>query len=341
VSNSIERTPTVSVLIPLWNEERHLPAALIAMRKQTLGGEVEFLFIDGSSTDRTRDMIAAAATSDARIRLLNNPKRTIPNGLNIGLRAARGEFVARMDAHTIYPPGYLEAGVTRLRAGGTVCATGPALAVGDSLWSVRIARALQSPLGVGGATFRKSAVEEVEVDSGFTGVWRRDLLVTVGGWDEGWPVNQDAELAARIRDTGGVIVCMPTMSASYIPRDSLRSLAKQYRRYGYYRAKTSQRHPTSMRRSHTLPPALLVVWVSAALPGRLGRLPRLAVLGYLGGITVGARAVARDQPMSEQWGVARAMMTMHLAWAIGFVHGAARFRLPVSQLIRTALGLRR
>ena len=73
---------------------------------------------------------------------------------------------------------------------------------------------------------RRSAARverEFEVDTGFTGVWARETLRRHGGWDEGWPVDQDFELAARIRAEGGRIVCVPEMAADYIPRNSLRA----------------------------------------------------------------------------------------------------------------------
>ena len=142
--------------------------------------------------------------------------------------------------------------------------SGPQLAVGTDKWSARVALALSSPLGAGGAKFRRRTDDEIEVDSGFTGVWRRDCLERYGGWDEGWPVNQDHELAARIRADGGRIVCIPEMAAEYIPRNSLGRLAKQYWRYGIYRAKTSRAHPESMRRSHVLAPGLALTAAAAA-----------------------------------------------------------------------------
>src|SRR4051794_25166268 len=91
-------TPTVdvSVLVPVLNEERHVNETLRAMQAQDYPGTIEFLFMDGRSADRTRELIAAAAGPDPRIRLLDNPLHTTPAGLNVGLRAARGEFIVRM-----------------------------------------------------------------------------------------------------------------------------------------------------------------------------------------------------------------------------------------------------
>src|SRR3954451_17706216 len=96
-----------SVLVPVLNEEAHLRDAIDAMRAQEFDGTIEFLFMDGGSTDGTRAVLEQLAADDPRIRVLDNPERTTPHALNVGLAAARGEFVVRMDAHAFYPPRYI------------------------------------------------------------------------------------------------------------------------------------------------------------------------------------------------------------------------------------------
>src|SRR5919202_4839125 len=102
-----------SVLIPVLNEERHIRETVAAMQAQRVDGPVEFLFMDGRSDDATRAILDELAREDPRIRVIDNPGRGIPQALNVGLRHARGEYVARMDAHTHYPPRYLARGVER------------------------------------------------------------------------------------------------------------------------------------------------------------------------------------------------------------------------------------
>ena len=324
----------VSVLVPVLDEERHLERALEHMLGQEgLDGELEVLVVDGRSSDATKRIAEAVAARDPRVRVLDNPARRTPQGLNVGLGAARGEYVARMDAHTWYPPGYLAAGIERLRRGDAAWVSGPQLARGDGTWSRRVALALTTRMGVGGASFREAG-EEREVDSGFTGVWRRETLLEHGGWDEGWPINQDAELAARVRAAGGRILCLPEMAAEYVPRDSLRRLARQYWRYGQYRAKTVGRHPESMRRSHVLPPALVLLAGSAVLPGRAGLPGRLTLGAWAAGAAgEAARAAGRDgaEP-GDALALPAVFATMHFAWGAGFLVGSARFGPPVEAL---------
>src|SRR3954449_7120435 len=247
-----------SVLVPVLNEEAHLRDAVEAMRAQEFDGTIEFLFMDGGSTDGSRALLEELAREDPRIRVFDNPGRTTPHALNVGLAAARGTFVVRMDAHTFYPPRYIAAGVERLERGDVDWVAGPAIPRGTGRWSRRVALALNSGLTtVGSRKWRAvhdgGAGDEVELDTGvFAGVWRRSTLERHGGWDTGWPINQDSELAARVLAAGGRIVLLPEMGAGYVPRDSLRSLGRQYFRYGLYRGKTARYHPTSLRRSHLM-----------------------------------------------------------------------------------------
>lgn len=326
----------VSVLVPVLNEAEHLAEALAAMQRQVVCGEVELLVIDGGSSDSTQEIAAEIAAHDSRVRLLVNPQKRTPNALNIGLVAARGRFIARMDAHSVYPQSYLADGVSRLEAGGVDWVSGPQLPLGRGRWSHRVALALRSPLGVGGASFRTLPLEEIEVDSGFTGVWRRDRLLQLDGWDEGWPVNQDGELAARIRATGGRIVCVPAMAASYVPRDSLRALRRQYWRYGQYKAKTCRRHPTSMRRSHLLAPGLILTFPVALRRGRLSSVARVATLLYGAALAAAGLRAGRDTSVGDRLGVSAALATMHIAWGAGFFAGCARYGVPIEALKRVA-----
>lgn len=329
----------VSVLVPVLNEERHLPAALAAMEAQRFAGEIELIFIDGGSTDATRRIIERAAARNPRVRLLDNPAGSTPHGLNIGLRHARGEFVARMDAHTRYPPDYLAVGVARLRAGGVEWVAGPQLAEGDGTWSRRVALALGSPLGTGGARFRRMLEQEMEMDTGFTGVWRKATLTAHAGWDEDWPVNQDAELAARIREAGGTIVCVPEMAAAYIPRDSLSALSRQYWRYGIYRAKTVRRHPQMLRRSNLGPPALVAALALCVVsPRRLRGGARLPVAAYLALLVVNAAIVTRRAPARDAASLPLVLGTMHLAWGAGFLWSSLRSGPPWRAVLRAVSG---
>lgn len=326
----------VSVLTPVLNESAHLRAAVERMSVQTWEGELELIFIDGGSSDDTVEILCGLQRLDPRIEILHNPQRFTPHGLNVGLAHASGEYVARMDAHTLYPDDYLANGVRRLQDEDVAWVSGPQLPLGRGRWSSLTATALKSKLGIGGAAFRRAGREEVEVDSGFTGVWRRSTLDHHGGWDEGWRINQDGELAARIRAEGGRIVCLPEMAAFYIPRDSLQSLSKQYRRYGFYRVKTCRRHPASMRPSHLLAPGLaLTLLASLAADRRLRRAAGAGFGVYAAVVGITGMRLTRGR-RSGAPALCAVFATMHLSWGFGFLAGCLRFGLPLRALAALA-----
>jgi succinoglycan biosynthesis protein ExoA len=329
----VTRVPPLvaSVLTPVVNEEAHLRDAAEAMLAQRVEGGLEFLFIDGGSTDGTLELLEALKRRDERVRVLHNPARYTPAALNIGLRAAQGRYVVRMDAHTLYPDGYIDAGIRRLERGGVAHVSGPQLAGAYDEGSRRVALALASRVGIGGASFRRLGAE-IEVDSGFLGVWPRDVLLRLGGWDEAWINNQDAELAARLRAAGGRIVCIPEMTTRYLPRNSLARLARQYWGYGLYRAKTVRRHPGSLRRSHLLPPGLVLGMLAAVvLPGPLARPARLTLGAYAALLLAESiRIVAQEEVGRPADAVHLPLVfaAMHLPWGAGFLIGSARRDAP-------------
>ncbi|HMJ02972.1 MAG TPA: glycosyltransferase [Conexibacter sp.] len=333
----------VSVLTPVLNEERGIRETVAAMQLQRFDGTVEFLFADGRSEDRTRAILLELAERDPRIRVLDNPPRHTPAGLNACLRVARGEYVARMDAHTFYPERYLASGVERLERGDVAWVSGSTVPRPVGAFSLAFALALSSFLGRGGSQRWGNEGEEEqerELDTGvFCGVWRRDAVLELGGWDERWPINQDSEMAARFLARGDRIVCVPEMAGSYVPRESVRALARQYRRYGFYRAQTFRRHPDSMRRSHLLAPALALALLASFAPPRLLRWPaQLAVAAYLAAVGAAAARAAAVPGQRRAGGLLAVVLpTMHLAWGFGSLAGMARFGLPLRALVR-ALG---
>jgi glycosyltransferase involved in cell wall biosynthesis len=333
----------VSVLIPVLNEELHIRETVTAMRAQSFDGSIELLFADGRSRDRTREILEELAASDSRIRVLDNPRRQTASGLNVCLRE-RGEFVARMDAHTYYSPRYLAVGVERLRRGDTEWVSGPAVPRGAGAISRAVERALASPLGAsGGGKFSddEAGSEERELDTGvFGGVWRRSTLLAVGGWDERWPINQDSEMAARFLGRGARLVSVPEMASRYVPRDSIRSLARQYYRYGLYRARTFRHHPHSMRRTHLVAPGLVVMAAATIIgPRSLRSAARAGSVAYLATLVgYAACGEVRDARPSDRALLLAVVPTMHFAWGAGVLAGIARFGLPIAAVAQALRG---
>ena len=335
----LDSTVDVSVLVPVRNEEAHLRATLDSMQSQEFPGSIEFIFADGCSTDGTRAILEECAAHDHRIRVLDNPRRRTPDGLNICLGAARGTFVARMDGHAEYPRDYLLRGVRRLERGDVVWVAGPQVPCGVGWWSSRVTLALESWLGRGGSRRWSPAISDSDEDddgipltcgSGvFLGVWRKSTLEQMGGWDDRWPVNQDVELAGRFEEQGERIVLLSTMAAQYVPRNSPLSLWTQYFRYGYYRVKTSRRHPDALRISHLGTPAVVLLLMAACSPVRgVNRAGRVAAAGYVGILLSAAASVVHRKSLLDWVLVPSAFLVMHVSWGVGFWTGCLRLGLP-------------
>jgi glycosyltransferase involved in cell wall biosynthesis len=332
--------PDVSVLVPVLDEADHIRDVVVAMRSQREAGEVELLFADGGSSDATREILDELAGQDPRIRVFDNPRRSTASGLNVCLRHARGTYLARMDAHAFYPDRYLAAGIGRLARGDTSWVSGPAIPAGRGPVGRAVALALTGPLGRGGSRKWSPGAAEYELDSGvFAGVWRRETVLAYGGWDEDWPSNQDSEMAGRFLRHSERLVCLPEMAAHYLPRESLGALARQYRGYGFYRARTARRHPDTLRRSALLPPIVVLTWAAAVLaPGFVRRLARLGVAGHATAVAAAGLKSAADGARSDAILVPSVLATMHAAHGVGYLHGFLRFG-PPWRVLRRIVGL--
>ncbi len=328
----------VSVIVPVRDEAAVIRQTGPRIVGQRTDGPVEFLLVDGRSSDGTREVLEELAERDPRVRLLDNPAGDLAGALQTGLKHARGEFVSKMDAHTFYAPDYLQVGIDRLRRGDVDWVSGPPMPFGVDRGSRRVATALGTRMGVGGSrkwatSFDNGAPDEIELDTGvFCGVWRRSTLDAIGGWDRDWPTNEDSELAARYLAGGARILCLKGMGARYVPRSTLKGLARQYWRYGYYRAKTARRHANSMRRSHLLPVAVVLIPLPALLPGAAGK--KLALLGvgtYLTAVVAACLGAARGA-RGELIALPAVLVVLHCSWGAGFVAGSMRFGPPLGAI---------
>ncbi len=319
-----------SVLVPVLNEERYIEASVAAMRRQRFPGGLEFILADGGSTDGTRDILARMAAEDPRIVVVDNPVGTVSSGLNVALRHARGRWVVRMDAHTVYPEDYARLGVERLGRGDTRWVSGPQVPVGHGPVSRAVALALGGAIGRGGSRkWGRTQTREFELDTGvFAGVWERATLLEYGGWDERWPRNSDSEMAARFLAAGERLICLPAMAAEYVPRDSLRGLWRQYRGYGEFRARTYARHPASMRPSHLLAPSVVAATTLAGL-GPLRRTARFGVGLYA--VTLAVAGLRTRNPL-----VPAVLTVMHFAHGAGQIQGWVRYGPPVAAVAHIA-----
>ena len=225
------RTLLISVVIPCYQEERFIRECLESVRAFTVPAhyEIEAFVVDGGSTDRTRDLVREVIAKDGRFQLLDNPRRTQSSGLNIGIRASRGEYILRLDAHSTYPRDYLvrcleTAERTHSDNVGGIALTRPA----GSGYQSALTQALTSHRFGVGSSFRTGA-REGPADTVPYGFFRRDTFERFGLFDERLARAQDYEFNRRIVAGGGRIWLDPRIVVQYTQQPTLRSfLRKQF-----------------------------------------------------------------------------------------------------------------
>lgn len=325
--------PTVSIIVPCYNEQATIRKLLEAVYTQTYPRqEVEVVIADGLSTDRTRQEIAAFQRdhSDANVRLVENPQRNIPAGLNRAIAEARGEFILRLDAHSIPYPDYVSRCVEALNAGlgdnvGGIWEIRP----GGEGWQARaIAAAAAHPLGVGDARYRVGGAAQL-VDTVPFGAFRRSLVERIGLFDERLLTNEDYEFNARLRRAGGRVWLDPAIRCTYFARPNLGELARQYWRYGYWKARMLMRYPASFRWRQLAGAFVLSIPVLAALGLWFGwALALLAAELLAYGLVLafcGLQASLRMRDARMLPGFPLAIAAMHFSWGAAFLWSLASY----------------
>lgn len=246
--------PTVSVVMPLYNEERHIESCLDSLLEQSYPQDkMEWILVDGGSEDRTLELLEHYRKKYPQlIKILNNPERIVPYAMNYGIEAATGDILIRLDAHASYAPDYIETCVEVLKETGADNVGGVMETKAKSPMGQRIADVLSSPFGVGNSKFRTSG-EDGYVDTVPFGAYPRTLFAEIGGYDTRLVRNQDNELNYRIRANGGKIFLSNQIKLAYYCRDTLTGLTKQARLNGKWTILTSKFVPGSMGLRHFVP----------------------------------------------------------------------------------------
>jgi glycosyltransferase involved in cell wall biosynthesis len=326
--------PRVSVVIPCLNEEGFIGACVDSV----LGGgyakdRLEVLVVDGLSSDRTRSIVACAAADDACVKLIDNPARTTPVALNIGVRHATGDVIAILGAHTVYPDGYLSTLVHALYESGAdgvggVCITRPA---DESAKARAIAAGVSHPFGVGNSYFRIGARARRWVDTVPFGCYRRELFNRIGLFDEDLVRNQDDEFNGRVVRGGGRLLLVPEVQSEYFARPSIGTLWRMYYQYGYFKPLAARRIGRVMTLRQVAAPvfaAFVLIGTALLLAVPIARIPVALVLAlYVGlDVTFAIGAIGGLGPAGSLW-LALVFPVLHLAYGFGSLKGFVEFVL--------------
>lgn len=326
----------VSFVMPVLNEVSYLERSVTSVLAQRIDGPMELVLALGPSTDGTNDVARRLAANDDRIVLVDNPRADIPVGLNTAIRASRYPTVIRVDAHSDLSEDYASRALATLARTGAANVGGVMRAQGRTPFQSAVARAYNSPVGLGGGAYHGSATEG-EAESAYLGVMRRAVLDEVGLFDESIRRGEDWELNLRIRDAGYRVWFDPSLSVTYWPREKWGRLCRQFFATGSWRGELVRRFGKSNSLRFFAPPALVVVvalafvtlvlqvtGVLSGLASIIASAIYLPVLAYgLLIVAVSLTSVGGRTWRDRAW-MCIVLPSMHLAWGAGFLAGIFR-----------------
>jgi len=322
-----------SIIVPCYNEEATIGLLLETIARQTVPtNRLEVIIADGLSNDRTRQRITEfqQACPGLTIRLIDNPARTIPAALNKAIQAARGDYIIRLDAHSMPYPDYVERCMAVLETGQAANAGGVwEIKPGDGgpnrpgVMARGIAAAAAHPFGVGDALYRYTDKARA-VDTVPFGAFRRDLVDKIGGFDETLLTNEDYEFNIRVRKAGGVVWLDPSIRSVYFARSSLGALLRQYWRYGFWKARMLLRYPHTLRWRQALPPLFVMSLLLLGLAAIFFAWARLLLsvesgMYLLVLLTAGCQVAIKKHDLGLIFFTPMAIAVMHITWGAGLL----------------------
>ena len=325
----------VTFVMPVLNERAYLRRAVETVLAQDVAAPTELILALAPSTDGTTEL-ARELAADTRIVLVANPEADIPIGLNRAIRAGRYPTIVRVDAHSELEPGYTRRALETLDRVGAANVGGVMKADGRTPFQRAVARAYNSPIGLGGGAYH-GGTQEGEAESAYLGVMRRDVLEEVGLFDETIRRGEDWELNLRIRRAGYRVWFDPSLAVTYWPRESWLRLVRQFSATGRWRGELVRRYGRGNSVRFFAPPALVVdvalsvVIAALQLTGVLAGWWALAasvvylpVIAYALLVIVVALGPGGGHGWRDKLWTLAVLPTMHLSWGMGFLIGVMR-----------------
>jgi succinoglycan biosynthesis protein ExoA len=311
-------TDRVLIVIPCLNEVDVLADVVTRLLDDDRLDGARLVIADGGSIDGSAEVARRLAANDLRVQLLNNPKRLQSAGINLAARQEGGgaQWLVRVDAHAGYPPRYVSTLIDEAQRTQAASVVVSMETRGEAPFQRAVAAAQNSPLGTGGSAHRSQG-REGWVDHGHHALFRLADFLAVGGYDEDFSHNEDAELDLRLARRGGKIWLSNRARIVYYPRATARALARQYFNYGKGRAQTVFKHSAPLKLRQALPLAVapaVIVACGAPLFWPLA-IPALAWLTGALGFGLASGLAKRDTAVMASGAPAA---IMHLAWSGGF-----------------------
>ncbi|PRY69464.1 cellulose synthase/poly-beta-1,6-N-acetylglucosamine synthase-like glycosyltransferase [Glaciihabitans tibetensis] len=328
--------PGVSYVMPVLNEVDYVAGAVSAILRQEYPGAQQLILALGPSTDGTTELVEQLLRDDPRVTFVYNPETHIPVGMNLAVRASEHPIIVRVDAHSELSAGYTLRAVQTLQRTGAANVGGLMNGQGRTPFQSAVARAYNSKFGLGGGAYHSGRAEG-PAESAYLGVFRREVLLDVGLYDESLRRGEDWELNLRIRAAGHRVWFDPELTVTYWPRENWRKLARQFFTTGVWRAELVRRYRTKNPWRFFAPPLLvlavpvavivLALQLTGVLSGLLGviaSLVYLAPVAYLLLVVWVSFVREPGETVRDRLIFLIVLPTMHLSWGAGFLRGILR-----------------
>jgi glycosyltransferase involved in cell wall biosynthesis len=244
--------PSVSVVIPVLNEEKYIAKTLQSVLKQKYAGNLEIIVVDGGSEDETLSIVKDFVKEHRWVSLIRNKKKNTPSSLNIGIKKSKGDVFIRLDGHSeMVDDDYISGVVKTLLNNKIGCAGGKTKAVGISFWGKIIAKVFNSIFGVG-LSFRTLERKTLVKTLAFGGYWMKDMI-QAGYFREDFKCAEDDEYNFRFCRNNKKILYIPKLYIKYYVRESLIGLIKQMFCYGFNKPRTLFKYPEFVGYRNILP----------------------------------------------------------------------------------------
>ena len=256
----------VSIVIPILNEVDNLPLAIDSLVDNGYPLQcIEFVLVDGGSTDGTLEYINRLQAADLNIKLLENHQTLTAHAMNAGIEAATHDIILRADAHAYYHKNYIQYSIESLKQGRGDNVGGKLRArANTTAFSRVLAMVLNSKLGSGGAKYKSNTTGSL-VDTVWCGCWYKKVLVREGLFNPKWTRNQDGELNCRFLSRGLKIYSDPRIIAELVVRPSYTAMLRQYYGYGKGRMMTMIKYPQLIKARQLLPILFVIFLVLCAI----------------------------------------------------------------------------
>jgi succinoglycan biosynthesis protein ExoA len=317
--NNYPQKPIVTVIIPCRNESDYIEDSVTSILNQKdLPGEIEIIVVDGFSDDGTKEILAELQMDFPNLKVIDNPKRTTPFALNLGIKEANGEFICIMGAHSEYADDYLSTSLILMeKYPEASCVGGPIISEGKNDFGKAVARAMSSSIGVGNAKHRFPDYEGFAEMACFP-VFRKEVFIQIGLYDESLIKNQDDEFCSRLTRMGGKVFISPTVKSVYYVKDTPSKLFRQYFYYGLYKPLALNKVKSKIIIRH-LVPFIFVIYLLSLPLAYVFPLWLLPIVLYL--LIIGWNAISSTLNLKSKFYLVIVYPLIHMAYGVGFIFG--------------------